>query len=185
MKSTTRFSFLLLVLAVLSSGCGGSGGGGPRSPTDPGGGVASIQGRWLGTATSLSASGTCLADNFQPLTVPARWVIQQQGTTFTANQTLNNGITCPFRGTVTGSTVTFFPETGGPASCTVQTLACRSAPQRLLRMELSTSEAFLVGTVSGDRMTTSGTSTWRVTDARTGQFVGNFVVRGAQELARQ
>jgi hypothetical protein len=185
MTSPTRFSFLLLVLAVLSSGCGGSGGGGPRSPTDPGSGVASIQGTWLGTATSLSASGTCLADSFQPLTVPARWVIQQQGATFTASQTLNNAITCPFRGSVSGSTVTFFSENGGPAACTLQTVACRSAPQRQLRMELTTSEVLLVGTVSGDRMTTSGASTWRVTDARTGQLVGNFVVRGAQELARQ
>lgn len=175
----------LLTLALLLAACGGGGGGGPRSPTDPTPTVLSIQGTWLGTATSLSVSGTCLADLFRTGTVPARWVIQQQGSSFTANLTLNNSITCPFRGNVSSTSAEFFAEPGGPPGCTSQTLACRNAPQRLLRMDLVANETVLGGTVSGNRLLLSGTSTLRVTDVRTGQIVGNMITVTAHDLVRQ
>lgn len=165
--------------------CCGGGGGGGSSPTEPSAPLASVQGTWVGNATSVSASGTCLADNFGSATVPARWVIQQNGTAFTGRQTLNNIVTCNFRGTVNGATATFFPETGGSPFCTVQTTACRSAPRRTLRMELRIDRAILVATVAGDRMSASGTAVWRVTDTQTGQFIGDYEVRATQELQRQ
>ncbi len=172
----------LSCLGLLS--CGGGGGGG-SSPTEPSNTPASIQGTWVGTATSVSAMGTCLADNFRPLTVPARWVIQQTGSVFTGQQTLNNIVTCPFRGTINGSSVTFLPDAGGPAFCTVQTTACPSAPRRTLRMELRIDSAIQTASVSGTRMSASGTAVWRITDAQSGQSIGDYEVRGTQDLQRQ
>lgn len=169
--------------AITALACGG--GGGNPSPTEPSVPPASIQGTWLGTATSVSASGTCLADNFRSLTVPVRWVIQQNGASFTGQQTLNNIITCPFRGTVGGASATFFLDTGGATVCTVQTIVCSSAPRRALRMELRTDRSIQVATVVGNRMSASGSSVWRVTDAQTGQLIGDYEVRGTQELQKQ
>lgn len=173
-----------LLLTVLIS-CGGGGGGDGSTPTTPPNPAASIQGTWGGTATSVSASGTCLANDFRPLTVPARWVIQQNGSTFTGQQTLNNVITCPFRGTVNSTTATFFPEAGGSSFCSVQTIVCSTMPRRTLRMELRTDQAIQMATVTGNRMSASGSSVWRITDAQTGQVIGDYEVRGTQELQKQ
>lgn len=170
-------------LVIWIAGCSGDGGGG-SSPTEPSAPV-SIQGTWVGTASSLSASGTCLADNFGPLTVPARLVFQQTGSTFTGTQTLNNVVTCPIQGSVRGSSVTLSPTTGGAPFCTVQSIACSSAPQRPLRMELRLDRSNLTGTVNGDRLTASGTSVWHVTDAGTGQSLGDYEVRSSQDLRKQ
>jgi hypothetical protein len=170
----------LFVVSLIS--CSGGGGGTPTGPSNP---SVSIQGTWVGTATSVSASGTCLADGFHPLTVPAKWVIQQNGDNFTGQQTLNNVATCPFRGTVNGAQVTFYPEAGGSAFCTVQTIFCPSAPQRMLRMELRTDRAIQAGTVAGNRLAASGSSVWHITDARTGQAIGDYEVRGTQDLQKQ
>lgn len=175
----------VLPLTLLLAACGGGGGGGPRSPTDPTPNVLSIQGTWQGTATSLTATATCLADLFRPGTVPARWVIQQQGSSFTANLTLNNSITCPFRGNVSSTSAEFFAEPGGPVGCTTQTLACRNAPGRALRMDLIIDQSLFVGTINGNRLLVSGTSTWRVTDGRSGQLVGNLITVGAHDLGKQ
>lgn len=177
-----------LVLAAFSAlvtlpGCGGSGGG--LSPTDPGP-PAMVQGIWVGTATSLSATGTCLAERFQGLTVPARWVIQQAGETFTGNQTLNNLVTCQFRGTVSGATVTFFPSTAGASFCTVQTGTCGTGSSRYsVRMELRTDRVIQTAIVNGNTMTATGTSVWRILDAGTGASLGDYEVRGTQTLQRQ
>jgi hypothetical protein len=183
LKCLCSLGFSMLLPCFIS--CGGSSGGGGSSPTEPSNPSASIQGTWTGTATSVSASGTCLARDFRPLTVPAKWVIQQSGATFTGQQTLNNVITCPFRGTVSGSSVSFVPEAGGSAFCTVQTIICSNDPGRILRMELRADRAVQAGTVAGDRISASGSSTWRITVAQTGQVVGDYEVRGTQELRRQ
>lgn len=144
-----------------------------------------LQGTWVGTATSLSASGTCLAENFHPLTVSARWAIQQNGSSFTGQLTLNNAITCPFKGTVQGSSATFFADVGGASFCTVQARPCPGAPERPLRLELRLNLPVQVGTINGNRMTATGTSTWRVTDLQTGQVLGDFKVTGRQDLQKQ
>lgn len=183
-RTYLRVAATNLLLASLIS-CGGGGGGDGSTPTAPSNPAASIQGTWIGTASSVSASGTCLANDFRPLTVPARWVIQQNGPTFTGQQTLNNVITCSFRGSVTGATVTFLPEAGGSAFCTAQTIVCSSMPRRTLRMELRTDRVIQVATVTGNRMSASGSSTWRITDAQTGQLIGDYEVRGTQELQKQ
>lgn len=178
-----RCVLVLLSLSGLAGwGCGDSG----TSPTEPSNPPVSIQGIWVGTATSLSAFGTCLAEDFRPLTVSARWAIEQNGATFTGRQTLNNVITCPFRGSVNGSAVSFTPESSTPPSfCTVQTVTCSSAPRRALRMELQTDRAILTGTVSGNQMLTSGTAVWRITDVETGVLVGNYEVLSNQALQKQ
>jgi hypothetical protein len=182
-KHSWSLGFCMLLQFFIS--CGGNGGGGGSSPTEPPNPSASIQGTWIGTATSVSASGTCLARDFRPLTVPAKWVIQQSGATFTGQQTLNNVITCPFRGTLSGSSVSFFPEAGGSTFCSMQTIVCSSEPGRVLRMELRTDRSVQVGAVAGDRISASGSSTWRITVAQTGQIVGDYEVRGTQELRKQ
>lgn len=175
----TVVSITLTILAA----CGGGGGGG-SSPTDPGS-FANIDGGWIGTATSESASGTCLAENFQGVTVALRWQIQQAGGSFTGTQTLNNIISCPFRGTVRGNTVTFFPDSGGPDICLRNTLTCGSgSTRRTVRIEVRTETAAQTGTVTGDRISTSSAASWRVFDARTGESLGDYTVRGRQELRR-
>lgn len=177
---------LLLVVSLSGLSFWSCGGGGGSSPTEPPPPPVSIQGTWVGTATSLSASGTCLADDFRPLTVPARWVIEQNAGSFTGRQTLNNVITCPFRGTVQGASVSFFPEASNPPSfCTVQTVSCSSNRNRRLRMELRTDREALSGTVSANRMAMTGTAVWRITDQQTGAFVGDYEVRASQELQKQ
>lgn len=175
-------AFGLLSMSLSSCGGGGGGGGTPTTPSNP---PVSIQGTWVGTATSVSASGTCLADGFRSLTVPLKWVIQQNGATFTGQQTLNNVVTCPFRGTVNGAEVTFLADAGGPAVCTVQTIFCSNAPRRTLRIELRTDRAIQTGTVAGNRMSASGSAVWQVTDAQTGQAVGDYEVRGSQDAQKQ
>jgi hypothetical protein len=96
-----------------------------------------------------------------------------------------NVATCPIQGSVRGSSVTVSPATGGATFCTVQSIACPSAPQRPLRMELRLDRSNLTGTVNGDRLTASGTSVWHVTDARTGQSLGDYEVRSSQDLRKQ
>jgi hypothetical protein len=149
---------------------------------------ASIQGTWTGTATSLSASGTCLADNFQPLTVPVRWIFQQTGGSFTAMETLNNAITCPFTGTVSGNTVTFAPGLArSPAGCGDQDLPCISTRGgiQLVHAALQASRSIETGTVNGSQMKLAGTSIWKVTDVQTGAALGEFQVTGSQDLQKQ
>ncbi|HEY2292036.1 MAG TPA: hypothetical protein VGM86_15155 [Thermoanaerobaculia bacterium] len=174
-------TFLVLATGILS--CGGGGGGTPSEPSNP---PVSIQGVWVGTATSLSASGTCLADNFHPLTVPARWEITQSGSSFAALQTLNNAVTCPFSGTVNGSMVTFLaqPSSTTPA-CTVQSVVCPDNPGRVLNMELQLTQSLQTATVSGNKMSPTGTAVWRVTDAQTGQLIGEYRVQETQSLQKQ
>ena len=187
MSGASRVCFSLALSVMVSMGavsCGG-GGGSDSTPTTPSDPVASIQGTWVGTATSQSASGTCLANGFRPLTVPAKWVFQQTGSTFTGQQTLNNVVTCPSRGTISGSTVTFFVDPSGPASCRTQTIVCSSAPQKPLRMDLYTDRVMQVGTLTGTRMSALGSSVWKVTDIQTGQVLGDFEVRGTQDLQKQ
>jgi len=173
----------LLVLATGILSCSGGGGGTPSEPSNP---TVSIQGLWVGTATSLSASGTCLADNFHPLTVPVRWEIAQSGSVFSAQQTLNNAVVCPFSGTVSGATVTFLaqPSSTTPA-CTVQSVVCPDNPGRVLNMELQLTQSLQTATVSGNKMSPTGTAVWRVTDAQTGQLIGEYRVQGTQSLQKQ
>jgi hypothetical protein len=174
-------TFLVLATGILS--CSGGGGSTPSEPSNP---TVSIQGVWVGTATSLSASGTCLADNFHPVTVPARWEIAQSGAVFTAFQTLNNAVTCPFTGTVSGSTVTFLAQPSGTTpACTVQSVVCPNNPGRVLTIELQLTQSLLTATVSGNKMSPTGTAVWRVTDSQTGQLVGEYRVQGTQSLQKQ
>ena len=174
-------TFLVLATGILS--CSGGGGGTPSEPSNP---TVSIQGVWVGTATSLAASGTCLADNFHPLTVPVRWEIAQSGSVFTAQQTLNNAVVCPFTGTVSGATVTFLaqPSSTTPA-CTVQSVVCPNNPGRVLTSELQLSQSLQTATVVGNKMSPTGTAVWRVTDAQTGQLIGEYRVQETQSLQKQ
>jgi len=174
-------TFLILATGILS--CSGSVGGTPSEPSNP---TVSLQGVWVGTATSLSASGTCLADNFHSLTVPARWEISQSGSDFVGLQTLNNAVTCPFSGAVNGSMATFLalPSSTTPA-CTVQSVVCPNNPGRVLTMEFQISQSLQTATVSGNKMSSSGTAVWRVTDVQTGQLIGEYRVQGTQSLQKQ
>ncbi len=174
-------TFLVLATGILS--CSGGSGGTPSEPSNP---TVSIQGVWVGTATSLSASGTCLAANFHPVTVPVRWEIAQNGSAFSAQETLNNAAACPFTGTVNGSMVTFLalPSSTTPA-CTVQSVVCPDNPGRVLTMELQLNQSLLTATVSGNKMSPAGTAVWRVTDSQTGQLIGEYDVQGTQSLQKQ
>jgi len=179
---TALVSAALSLFLAAGLSCSG-GGSGPSEPPAP---SVSIQGIWTGTATSVSASGTCLADNFHPATVPVRWEITQSGADFIGTQTLNNAITCPFFGTVSGSTVLFFPlASSSTPACTVQSVVCPSNPGRVLKIELHTDRTLQTATVTGNRMSASGSAVWRVTDVQTGQLIGEYTVQGTQSLQKQ
>lgn len=181
MKRTLLFS--LPILALLAA-CGDDGGG-PTEPTPtptPAPNV-NVQGVWIGTASSLSARGTCLADSFQPFTVSAVWTIQQTGASVTAAQVLNNAQVCGFTGTVRGDTVDFrLDPSSSQTVCSLQNLSCPGS--RPVRVELDTSRSTMVGVVSGNRMTITSNSVWRAVDVNTGNSLGDYEVSGRQELTR-
>lgn len=173
--------FPLLTLALLA-GCDG-GGGGPTEPTPTPRPNANVQGVWTGTASSLSARGTCLAESFQPVTVTVIWTIQQTGSAVIAVEVLNNAQLCAFTGTVRGDTVTFLPDL--PRSqgvCSLQNLACTGL--RPVRIELSTSRSTMTGVVDGNRMTITSNTVWRAFDGNTGNSLGDYEVTGRQDLQR-
>jgi len=134
----------------------------------------------------VSASGTCLANDFHPIPVAVRWQFTQNGTSFTGTQTVNSVVTCSFHGTISGNTVTFLADaTNQPAGCIAQTLFCSPTPGRLLKLDLQTNLAVLTTTVSGTHMSGSGTATWKVTDVTSGTSVGTYAVNGTQDLQKQ
>ena len=179
MKRMSLFPLLILTLLV---GCG-DGGGSPTEPTPTPAPNANVQGVWIGTASSLSARGTCLADSFLPVTVPAVWTIQQTGASITATEVLNNAQVCGFTGTVRGDTVEFRPDPSRSQTvCSIQNLAC--AGPRPVRIELISSRTTVFGAVTGNRMTITSNTVWRAVDVNTGNSLGDYEVSGRQELTR-
>ena len=179
MKRTLFPALFLLVLAC----DGGGGGGGPTEPTPTPPPAINIQGVWTGTASSLTARGTCLADSFLPVTVTAVLTIQQTGASVTATEVLNNAQVCGYTGTVRGNTVEFVPDPSrSQAVCSVQNLACTGP--RPVRIELNTSLTTAIGAVDGNRMTITSNTVWRAIDVNTGNTLGNYEISGRQELAR-
>ncbi|HEY0783257.1 MAG TPA: hypothetical protein VGE98_12430, partial [Thermoanaerobaculia bacterium] len=68
MRRLPHLAFASLGFAALACNSSGGGGGGPTAPPP----TAMIQGIWTGTAASVSASGTCLANDFHPIPVAVR-----------------------------------------------------------------------------------------------------------------
>lgn len=171
----------MLLFLILLAGCSGDGGG-PTEPRPPQSN-ANINGFWSGTAVSESARGTCLADGFQPVTVAVDWTIRHTGDTFTATEVQNNARVCAYTGTVRGNRVDFrFDLSRSQGVCGLQNLAC--AGLRPVRIELSTSRSEMVGIVDGNRMTITSNMVWRATDRDTGNLIGDYEVRGRQEISR-
>lgn len=173
---------LLFPLLILAASCYGDGGGG--SPTEPTPRPnANIDGFWTGVASSLSARGTCLAQDFLPVTLTVDWTIRQTGSSFTATEILNNAQVCAFTGTVRGNSVEFRPDLSRSQSvCGVQNLACSGL--RPVRIELSTSRSTLTGVVNGNRMTLTSNMVWQAVESNTGNSLGDYEVSGRQELVR-
>ena len=175
------FLFLLLVLTLLI-GCGDGGGRGPTEPPPPRP-DANIDGFWTGTASSLAARGTCLAQSFLPVTVAVDWTIRQTGDSFTATEVLNGAQVCAFTGTVQGNRVDFRPDLSrSQGTCGVQNLACSGL--RPVQIELSTSRSDMIGIVDGNRMTITSTAVWRAFDRESGNSLGDYEVSGRQDLTR-
>jgi hypothetical protein len=176
-----RIVFPLSLLLVLAA-CGGGGGG--SGPTEPPPVVnVNVQGTWSGTASTVSARGTCLADGFLPVTVPVVWTMRQNGTAVVAVEGLNNAQVCAFTGTVRGSTVTFLLDTrNSDGRCSVQNLACSGS--RAVQIELLTGATTFTGTVDGNRMRIDSLSVWRVTETSTGNNLGEYQVTGRQDIQR-
>jgi len=171
---------LLLILALCAA-CDGGGGSGPTSP--PPAPNANIQGVWAGIASTVSARGTCLADAFQPVSVPVVWTIRQTGASVTAREVLNNALACDFTGTVHGSSVTFSPDLRtSDALCSTQNLACPGP--RAVRIELRTSVSLFTGSVDANRMRIDSLAVWRVTETSTGNTLGDYELTGRQDLVR-
>lgn len=175
MKRT--FLFPLSILALLA-GCYGGGPSEPSPRPD-----VNIDGFWTGTASSLTARGTCLAESFLPVTVAVDWTIRQTGGSFTATEVKNGAQVCAFTGTVRGDTVDFRPDLSrSQGVCGHQDLACTGL--RPVRIELSTSRSDMIGVVDGNRMTITSRMVWRAVDRETGNSLGDYEVFGRQELTR-
>jgi hypothetical protein len=150
-----------LLSLTLFAACDGGGGSGPTSP--PPVPNANVQGVWAGIASTVSARGTCLADAFQPVSVPVVWTIRQTGASVTAREVLNNAQACDFTGTVHGSSCP------GP---------------RAVRIELRTSASIFTGSVDANRMRIDSLAVWRVTETSTGNTLGDYELTGRQDLVR-
>ena len=171
----------MLLLLVFLAACS-DGGGSPTEPPPPQNN-ANVNGFWSGVANSTSADGTCLADDFVPFTVTVDWTIRQTGSTFTATEVLNNAQVCAFTGTVRGNSVDFrFDLPRSQGICGAQNLACTGL--RPVRIELSTSRTTMTGQVNGNRMTIESNLVWDAFDGQTGNRLGDYEVRGRQELLR-
>lgn len=171
----------MLLLLVILAACS-DGGGSPTEPSPPQSN-ANVNGFWSGVSSSTSAEGTCLADDFEPFVVNVDWSIRQTGSTFTATEVLNNAQVCAFTGTVRGNTVDFrFDLPGSQGICGAQNLACSGL--RPVRIQLSTSRSTMTGQVSGNRMTIDSNLVWDAFDGQTGNRLGDYEVRGRQELVR-
>lgn len=176
-----RLLSVLAALLILAS-CGGGGGyGGPTEP--PPVPNANVQGTWSGTASTVSAQGTCLAEGFLPVTVPVIWTMRQNGSAVVAVEELNFAQTCTFTGTVRGNSVAFVLEArSSEGACSVQNLAC--AGPRAVRIELLPGSSTFTGTVDGNRMRIDSVSVWRVTETSTDNNLGEYRVTGRQDLQR-
>ncbi len=173
----------LIPLLILLAACGDGGGSGPTEPTPTPPPTVNIQGVWTGTASTLSARGTCLADSFQPVTVPAVWTFQQIGSSVTATEVLNNAQVCGYTGTVRGSTVELeLAPSRSQAVCSVQNLACPGP--RPVRVELITSRSIVTGAVSGNRLIIVSNTVWRAVEVSTGNSLGDYEITARQELTK-
>lgn len=176
-----RRLYLLTALLVLAACGGGGGSGGPTEP--PPVPDANVQGSWSGTASTVAARGTCLAEGFLPVTVPVIWTMRQNGTSVVGVEQLNVAQTCAFTGTVRGNTVTFALEArSSDGTCSRQNLAC--AGTRAVQIELVPGSTTFIGTVDGNRMRIDSVSVWRVTETSTGNNLGEYQVTGRQDLQR-
>jgi predicted small lipoprotein YifL len=181
MKRLLSSPSLLVILLLVLAACGGGGSGGPTEP--PPEANVNVQGTWVGTASTVSARGTCLAEGFLPVSVPVVWTMRQSGVAVVAVEGLNNAQVCAFTGTVRGSTVTFLPNVqNSDGRCSLQNLAC-SGP-RAVRIDLLTGPTTFTGTVNGNRMRIDSLSVWRVTETSTGNVLGEYQVTGRQDLQR-
>ena len=181
------------VLLVPLLACGGGGGGSsptappPPPPPPP---LASLAGTWTGSATSSSATGTCLAENFRPVTVPVTWRITQSGASILilSETPTGNFIVCGWRGIVTGNTFSF--EYSRADSHTYCPDPSRLSPNRCsngtrVMEQPLTSEWRGSGSVSGNSIEVSSSGPFRVTSAGSGEFLGIFTVYGTVSLTRQ
>lgn len=172
-----------LFLLAATLGCGGGGGDDDQSPTGPGSPTAVLGGTWEGTSTTISAQGTCLADNYRGASVSARWRFTQTGASATGQLTLNHVVTCQFRASISGSTVSIFAVPTSN-SCTVYTAVCQSSPNRQLRVEMRTDVPALSGRVVGSNLTLTGPTRARVYEVQTGREIGEHVVNVVHELRK-
>lgn len=176
-----RLSYSLAALLVLAACGGGGGGSGPTEP--PPVPNANVQGTWVGTASTISARGTCLAEGFLPVTVPVLWTMRQNGTSVVAVEQLNAAQTCTFTGTVRGNTLTLALETrSSEGTCSRQNLACSGT--RAVQIDLLPGSTTFTGTVDANRMRIDSVSGWRVTETSTGNNLGEYQVTGRQDLQR-
>ncbi|MES1242409.1 MAG: hypothetical protein ABUT39_12380 [Acidobacteriota bacterium] len=171
----------LAALLLLAACDGGGGGSGPTEP--PQVPNANVQGTWSGTASTVSARGTCLAEGFLPVTVPVIWTMRQSGTSVVAVEQLNGAQTCAFTGTVHGNSLALALDSrNSEGTCSQQNLAC--AGTRAVEIELVPAATTFTGTVDGNRMRIDSLSDWRVTETSTGNNLGEYQVTGRQDLQR-
>lgn len=176
-----KLPYSLAALLVLVACGGGGGGSGPTEP--PPVPNANVQGTWSGTASTVSARGTCLAEGFLPVTVPVIWTMRQNGTSVVAVEQLNAAQTCTFTGTVRGNTVAFALDARvSEGTCSRQNLAC--AGTRAVEIELLPGSTTFSGTVNGNSMRIDSVTAWRVTETSTGNSLGEYQVTGRQDLQR-
>lgn len=170
----------IAVCMLLLVACGGGGGSsGPTAPNGP----ANVAGTWNGTSTATVTSGLdCFGK--QPLTVPAVAQISQNGTSIAVILTLNHAISCSSHGTVSDTMISLTQDSqqSNPNCLVTRGIPCfENGAVQLI--DLSVQATSLSGTVSGNQISATGTSTTNILDSRSQQVIG--ALQGTVQLTLQ
>lgn len=178
MKSNLGSAVLMLLLV----GCGGGGGSaGPTAPNGP----ANVAGTWAGTSTGTVTSGPdCIGK--QPTTVPAVAQITQNGGSIAVILTLNHAISCSAHGTVNDTMISLTQDVqqSNPNCLITRGIPCLENGAVHL-IDLSVQASSLSGTVSGNQISATGTSTDNILDSRSQQVIGMLQATAQLTLQRQ
>lgn len=165
--------------SVFIASCGG-GSAGPTSPAQ----AASVAGSWSGTSTMTATTGPACILGKQPFTVSTKAQIAQSGTaisgTFTPKQ-------CSFHGMVSGTTISWTQDAQQPNFIcqAAHLIPCIDQQGGVQLIDVTGGTNSMSGTISGDQISASGSSTDNIRDPTTGHVIGTLQWSVQLTLQRQ